>query len=188
MPADVEMDIGPARNGNLKTWVEATEKHGAQDTVEVLPNGHFKINNYQAESCFSIPRSPTRASRFLPTSSLHTRPQFSAGPENTSAIWFVDRFGNISEDHLRLHLPAKRMGYRRRISTGRRLCPWHLVHRMVHGRNAGTFRLASTENTVSCARKSLRYRQELPPPLIALERYSTRRELLMLRFIGRPSR
>jgi hypothetical protein len=48
MPQDVEIDIGPARLGNLpKTWIEATEKYGSQDTVDVLPNGHFKINNYR---------------------------------------------------------------------------------------------------------------------------------------------
>jgi hypothetical protein len=42
MPADVEMDVGPAHEGgNLpKTWVEATERYGAQTSVEVLPNGH----------------------------------------------------------------------------------------------------------------------------------------------------
>ena len=56
MPQDVEIDIGPARYGNLpKTWTEATEKYGAQDTVEVLPNGHYKINNYHGGVVFPDP-------------------------------------------------------------------------------------------------------------------------------------
>src|SRR5271155_4447101 len=36
MPADVEIDVGPARYGNLpKTWIEATEKYGGPDSPEV---------------------------------------------------------------------------------------------------------------------------------------------------------
>jgi hypothetical protein len=37
MPADVEMDVGPAHEGgNLpKTWVEATERYGAQTSFQV---------------------------------------------------------------------------------------------------------------------------------------------------------
>ncbi|MEA2681386.1 MAG: hypothetical protein QOK03_3108, partial [Candidatus Binataceae bacterium] len=48
MPADIEMDVGPAVYNTFlpKTWVEATEKYGPQTQVEVLPNGHYALRNY----------------------------------------------------------------------------------------------------------------------------------------------
>jgi Protein of unknown function (DUF1329) len=100
MPANVELDVGPARYGNLpKTWVEATEKYGNQDTVEVLPNGHFKINNYHGGVVFPDPSEPHKGFKILANVFFaHAPAIFGAGPDNTSAIWFVDRFGNISED------------------------------------------------------------------------------------------
>jgi hypothetical protein len=100
MPQDVEIDIGPARYGNLpKTWTEATEKYGAQDTVEVLPNGHYQINNYQGGVVFPEPQEPHKGFKILANVFFaHAPAIFGAGPDNYSAIWFVDRFGNISED------------------------------------------------------------------------------------------
>jgi hypothetical protein len=48
MPADVEINIGATRMGNLpKTFLAATEKYAAQNSVEVLPNGHYVLQNYQ---------------------------------------------------------------------------------------------------------------------------------------------
>jgi hypothetical protein len=47
MPADIEMDVGPAVYNTFlpKTWVEATEQYGPQTQVEVLPNGHYALRN-----------------------------------------------------------------------------------------------------------------------------------------------
>jgi Protein of unknown function (DUF1329) len=100
MPQDAELDIGPARYGNLpKTWIEATEKYGGQDRVEVLPNGHFKIDNYQGGVVFPNPEEPHKGFKILANVFFaHAPAIFGAGPENTSAIWFVDRFGNVSQD------------------------------------------------------------------------------------------
>jgi hypothetical protein len=100
MPPDVELDVGPTRYGNLpKTWIEATEKYGGQDTVEVLPNGHFKINNYHGGVVFPNPDEPHKGFKILANVFFaHAPAIFGAGPENTSSIWFVDRFGNISQD------------------------------------------------------------------------------------------
>src|SRR5277367_6771249 len=100
MPADVEINIGPTRYGNLpKTWIEATEKYGQQDTVEVLPNGHFRINNYHGGVVFPDPEEPHKGFKILANVFFaHAPAIFGAGPENTSSIWFVDRFGNISQD------------------------------------------------------------------------------------------
>jgi hypothetical protein len=81
------------------TWIGATEKYGAQDTVEVLPNGHFKIGNYHGGVVFPIPEEPHKGFKILANVFFaHVPAIFGAGPENTSAIWFVDRYGNISED------------------------------------------------------------------------------------------
>ena len=71
MPADVEMDVGPAVYNTFlpKTWVEATEKYGPQTQVEVLPNGHYVLKNYHGGTPFPIRRNRTRAGRFWPTCS-----------------------------------------------------------------------------------------------------------------------
>jgi hypothetical protein len=55
MPADVEMDVGPAHEGgNLpKTWVEATEKYGTQTSVEVLPKGTLRNTELPGRHAFS---------------------------------------------------------------------------------------------------------------------------------------
>src|ERR1700758_3432546 len=66
MPADVEIDVGPTHMGNLpKTYVQATEKYGAQDTVTVLPNGHMQINNYQGGLVFPNPQDPHKGFKIL---------------------------------------------------------------------------------------------------------------------------
>ena len=66
MPADVELDVGPTRYGNLpRTWIEATEKYGNQDAVEVLPNDHFKVNNYHGGVVFPNPSEPHKGFKIL---------------------------------------------------------------------------------------------------------------------------
>jgi hypothetical protein len=88
MPADVELDVGPARYGNLpKTWIEATEKYGNQDTVEVLANGPFKIDNNHIGVVFLAPSEPHKGFKILANVFFaHAPAIFGAGPENTSAI------------------------------------------------------------------------------------------------------
>jgi hypothetical protein len=100
MPDDVEIDRGPARYGNLpKTWLDTTEKYGAQDTVEVLPNGHFKINNYHEGVVFPNPQEPHKGFKKLAkVFFVHAPAMFGAGPDNTASIWFVDRFGNTEQN------------------------------------------------------------------------------------------
>jgi hypothetical protein len=62
MPADVQIPVGPAHlGGNLpKTWVEATEKYGAQTGFDVLPNGHYRVKNYYGGTPFPNPQDPQR--------------------------------------------------------------------------------------------------------------------------------
>ncbi len=61
MPADVEMNVGPARFDLIpKSWTEATEKYGSQTQVEVLPNGHYRIKNYHAGTPFPNPQEPNK--------------------------------------------------------------------------------------------------------------------------------
>ncbi|MBV8054228.1 MAG: DUF1329 domain-containing protein, partial [Deltaproteobacteria bacterium] len=67
MPADVEIDVGPSHEGgNLpKGWIEATEKYGPQTGVEVLPNGHYVLKNYQGGTPFPNPQEPYKGWKIL---------------------------------------------------------------------------------------------------------------------------
>ncbi|MGH9829072.1 MAG: DUF1329 domain-containing protein, partial [Blastocatellia bacterium] len=100
MPQDVEMDIGPVENGNLPpTFLAATEKYGAQDKVEVLPNGHYKIDNYQGGIPFPNPQDPYKGYKMLANVFFAYTPAIVVStPDNKGSIWFQDRFGNISQD------------------------------------------------------------------------------------------
>jgi hypothetical protein len=118
MPQDVEIDIGPARYGNLpKTWIEATEKYGAQDSVEVLPNGPFQ--NQQLPRRRGIPESGGAAQglqgsrqRILRSRAGHLwrRPREHVGDLVRGPLrQYLGR-------HFRLYLSAERLGHRRRLS------------------------------------------------------------------------
>ncbi len=100
MPSDVEIPIGPAHFGNLpKTFVEATEKYGAQDSVQVLPNGHYVLQNYHGGVPFPNPQEPNRGWKELANVFFAYAPAIvTSTPNNMGKIWFVDRFGNISAD------------------------------------------------------------------------------------------
>jgi len=65
MPADVAIPVGPAHlGGNLpKTWVEATEKYGAQTGVEVLPMGTTRLKITMAGRPSRIRRNLTEDGR-----------------------------------------------------------------------------------------------------------------------------
>jgi len=99
MPADVEIPVGPAHlGGNLpKTWVEATEKYGAQTGVEILPNGHYRIKNYYGATPFPNPQEPNKGWKvlanvfwaFVPALYVNT-------PQNYGTVWAIDRFGDVA--------------------------------------------------------------------------------------------
>jgi hypothetical protein len=99
MPADVAIPVGPAHlGGNLpKTWVEATEKYGAQTGVEVLPNGHYQIKNYYGGTPFPNPQEPHKGWKvlanvfwaFVPAVYVNT-------PQNYGTVWAIDRFGDVA--------------------------------------------------------------------------------------------
>jgi Protein of unknown function (DUF1329) len=99
MPADVQIPVGPAHlGGNLpKSWVEATEKYGAQTGVEVLPNGHYRIKNYYGGTPFPNPQDPHKGWKvlanvfwaFVPTVYVNT-------PQNYGTVWAIDRFGDVA--------------------------------------------------------------------------------------------
>src|SRR5580700_3329462 len=99
MPADVQMDIGPSHEGgNLpKTWVEATEKFGPQTAVEILPNGHYVIKNYQGGTPFPNPQEPNKGWKILANVFFGYVPaMWVKTPANYGTVWSVDRFGNIA--------------------------------------------------------------------------------------------
>ena len=58
----------------------------------------------------------------------HAPAIFGAGPENTSAIWFVDRFGNISEDTFDFIYRQSGWDTDAGFPTDEDLCARHLVH------------------------------------------------------------
>ncbi|MGH7916291.1 MAG: DUF1329 domain-containing protein [Candidatus Binataceae bacterium] len=100
MPQDVEMDIGPVTHHNLpQTFLAATEKYGAQDRVEHLPNGHYQIDNYQGGIPFPNPQDPYKGYKMLANVFFAYTPAIVVStPDNKGSIWFQDRFHNISRD------------------------------------------------------------------------------------------
>jgi hypothetical protein len=98
MPADVEMNVGPARFDLIpKSWTEATEKYGSQTQVEVLPNGHYLLKNYHAGTPFPNPTEPNKGWKILANNFWFVRPALYVNtPENYGTVWAVDRFGNVA--------------------------------------------------------------------------------------------
>jgi hypothetical protein len=98
MPADVEMDVGPTHIGNLpKGWVEATEKYGAQTSVDVLPSGHYVIKNYQGGTPFPNPQEPNKGWKVLADVFFAYYPTlYVKTPTNYGTVWSMDRLGNVA--------------------------------------------------------------------------------------------
>jgi Protein of unknown function (DUF1329) len=103
MPADIEMDVGPAHEGgNLpKSWVEATEKYGNQTSFDVLPNGHYVIKNYQGGTPFPNPQEPNKGWKVLTNVFWAYAPaMYVKTPGSYGTVWAVDRYGNIAPSAL----------------------------------------------------------------------------------------
>ena len=100
MPSDIEIDVGPTVMGNLpKTFVEATEKYGTQTQVAVLPNGHYRIDNYQGGVPFPNPQEPHQGFKMLANLFFAYVPALYVNtPQNYGSVWIQDRYGNISSD------------------------------------------------------------------------------------------
>jgi hypothetical protein len=100
MPSDIEIDVGPTHNGIVpKTYLDATEKYSAQNSVEILPNGHMRLNNYHGGIPFPNPQEPYKGYKLLANVFFGYQPAIiTSTPDNTGAIWFHDRFGNISAE------------------------------------------------------------------------------------------
>jgi len=100
MPSDVEIDIGPVTSGNIpKTFLEATEKYGDQNSVTVLPNGHYVLNNYHGGLPFPNPTDPNKGWKMLANVFFTYVPAIvTSTPDNMGSVWFRDHFNNVSED------------------------------------------------------------------------------------------
>ena len=100
MPSDIQIDIGPTHHHILpKTYLAATEQYGGQDRVEVLPNGHFKIDNYQGGLVFPNPQEPNKGFKVLANLFFDYVPSLYVNtPTNYGSVWLQDRFGDISKD------------------------------------------------------------------------------------------
>jgi hypothetical protein len=103
MPADIQIPVGPPHlGGNLpKTWVEATEKYGAQTQVDVLPNGHYQIKNYYGGTPFPNPQEPHKGWKTLANVFWAYVPAlYVNSPKNYGTVWSIDRFGNVAPSTL----------------------------------------------------------------------------------------
>jgi hypothetical protein len=102
MPADVNMEVGPVHHGFLpKTWIEATEKYGAQTTVELTSAGHYIMHNYQGGTPFPNPQEPNKGWKILANVFWAYVPALYVNtPNNYGTVWSIDRFGNIAPSSL----------------------------------------------------------------------------------------
>jgi Protein of unknown function (DUF1329) len=102
IPPDAELTVGPAVHDFLpKTWVEATEKYGAQTSVEVLPNGHYVMQNYHGGTPFPNPQDPNKGWKILANVFYAYVPAVYVNtPNNDGAVWAVDRYGNVNQTAL----------------------------------------------------------------------------------------
>jgi hypothetical protein len=99
MPEGVELDVGPTIHNFLpKSWRDATEKYGAQTTVEVLPNGHFVLHNYHGGTPFPNPQDPNKGWKILANAFWAYQPAvYVNAPENVGSVWANDRYGNVNQ-------------------------------------------------------------------------------------------
>ncbi|MGH7838324.1 MAG: DUF1329 domain-containing protein, partial [Candidatus Binataceae bacterium] len=102
MPADVEIDVGPAvHDFLLKSWVDATEKYGGQTSVELLPNGHYVLHNYHGGTPFPNPAEPYKGWKVLANVFWPSGPQmYVNSPDNYGSVWANDRYGNVNRTTL----------------------------------------------------------------------------------------
>ncbi len=103
MPQDVEMNVGPAVYNTFlpKTWQDATEKYGAQTTVEVLPNGHYVMHNYHGGTPFPNPQDPNKGWKVLANTFWGFVPAlYVNSPTNFGSVWAIDRYGNVNQTTL----------------------------------------------------------------------------------------
>ncbi|MGH7837008.1 MAG: DUF1329 domain-containing protein, partial [Candidatus Binataceae bacterium] len=103
MPADTEIDVTtPKYNALPKSWLDATEKYGAQTTVEVLPNGHYVIHNYHGGTPFPNPQEPNKGWKVLANTFWGYQPAVyvNAVGDNNGSVWALDRYGNVNQTKL----------------------------------------------------------------------------------------
>jgi hypothetical protein len=98
IPQDAVLEVGPTvHDFLLKSWVERTEKFGSQTTVEVLPNGHYVLDNYRGGTPFPNPQEPNKGWKVLANINWPAGPQmYVNSPSNYGSVWAVDRYGNIN--------------------------------------------------------------------------------------------
>jgi hypothetical protein len=103
IPADAELEVGPTINNALPTsWLNATEKYGAQTTVEVLPNGHYVMHNYHGGTPFPNPQEPNKGWKVLANVFWAYQPAVycNATGDNYGSVWANDRYGNVNRTEL----------------------------------------------------------------------------------------
>jgi hypothetical protein len=102
MPSDVQIELQPAKYDFLpQSWIQATEKYGPQTSVTVLPNGHYKVDNYNGGTPFPNPQDPNKGWKVLANVFWAFQPSvYFNGPTNYGSVWSVDRFGNVAPSTL----------------------------------------------------------------------------------------
>jgi len=103
MPPGAEINVvAPKYNALPKSWLDATEKYGAQTTVEVLPNGHYVLHNYHGGTPFPNPQEPNKGWKVLANTFWAYQPAVyvNAVGDNYGSVWALDRYGNVNQTKL----------------------------------------------------------------------------------------
>jgi hypothetical protein len=98
MPPDVAMTVGPTVVLPLpKTYVEASEKYGAQTSVGSTPAGHHFVNGYVAGEPFPNPQDPDKGYKILADVWFSYVPNLYAQQfDHPGVSCTQDRFGSVA--------------------------------------------------------------------------------------------
>ncbi|HVC43828.1 MAG TPA: DUF1329 domain-containing protein [Candidatus Binataceae bacterium] len=98
MPPDVAMTVGPTIVLPLpKTYVEASEKYGAQTSVGSTPAGHHFVNGYVAGEPFPNPQDPDKGYKVLADVWFSYVPNLYAQQfDHPGVSCTQDRFGSVA--------------------------------------------------------------------------------------------
>ena len=111
--------------------MEATEKYGSQTSVEVLPNGHYVMQNYHGGTPFPNPQDPNKGWKILANVFWAYRARDLCEQPGQLRLGLGDRpLRQCQRDHLDVVYRWSDLHHRSGLPADRELRPGHLVHRM----------------------------------------------------------
>ena len=147
IPSDAQIQVGPTVVLSVpKTYLEATERYGAQTSIGVTPQGHRYVKNYQGgmpfPDAFSSKNDPDKGYKILADDYLSWVPDLICAAVRPSGDKL--RAGSLRQYQLHdagVDLYAGGMEHRSRRSAELSACGRRLVHAMVHRRDARSNRV-----------------------------------------------